>query len=148
MFDLKEFIRVDKDLFLNKIVLWLNVKFEFIHDKNKYIFLSLTLRRYTYFYWHRGYTLPKKSRHLFFHEKDLQKIYQYFEILFGDPILCSSRFCSNLFSDCLFITIYSDENISLENFVMSLLGHVYLRRVKIKIILLDIYFRLFECEVS
>ena len=68
--------------------------------------------------------------YLFFHEKDLEKISQYSEILFGDPILCSNRFCSNLFSDCLFITIYSDENISLENFVMSLLGHVYLWRVK------------------
>ena len=97
------------------------------------ILVFLTLRRYTYFYWHRGYTWPKKSRHLLIHEKGLQKISQYFEILFGDPILCSNRFCSNLFSDCLFITIYSDENISRENFVMSLLGHVYLRRVKISL---------------
>ena len=40
----------------------------------------LTLCRYTYFYWHRGYTWPKKSRHLFFHEKGLQKISQYSEI--------------------------------------------------------------------
>ena len=92
-----------------------------------------------YFYWHRGYTWPKKSRHLFFHEKGLRKISQYSEILFGDPILCSNRFCSNLFSDCLFITIYYGENISLENFVMSLLGHVYLRRVKFNKILVRIY---------
>ena len=90
----------------------------------------LTLYRNTHFYWHRGYTRPKKSRHLFFHKKDLQKISQYSEILFGDLILCSNRFCSNFDSDCLFIIIYSDENISLENFVMSLFGHVYLRRVK------------------
>ena len=58
-----------------------------------------------------------------------QKTSQYSEILFGDPILCFNRFCSNLISDCLLITIYLDENILLENF-MSLLGHVYLRRVK------------------
>ena len=86
----------------------------------------LTLCRYTYFYWHREYTWPKKSRHLFFHEKGLQKISQYSEILFGNPIFCSNRFFSNLFSDFLFITIFSDEDIPLENFVMSLLGHVYL----------------------
>ena len=92
-------------------------------------YTHFTLRRYTNFYWHRGYTWTKKSKHLFFHEKGLQKISQYSEILFGDPILCSNRFCNNLFSDCLFITIYSDENISRENFVMSLFGHVYLRRV-------------------
>ena len=91
----------------------------------------LTLRRYTYFYWRRGYTWPKKSKHLFFHEKGLQKIFEYSEILFGDPILCSNRFCSNLLSDCLFITIYSDENISLDNFVLPLLEHVCSRRVKL-----------------
>ena len=109
--------------------------------KKKILSFSLTLRRCTYFYWHRGYMWPKKSRHLFFHEKGLQKIYQYSEILFGDPILCSNRFFSNLFSNCLFITIYSDENISLQNFVMSLLGHVYLRRVNVlKVIQPNFYY--------
>ena len=78
-----------------------------------------------------GYTWPKMSRHLFFHEKGFQKISQYSEILFGDVILCFNRFGSNLISDCLFITIYCNENIPLENFVMSLLGHVYLRRVRV-----------------
>ena len=68
---------------------------------------------------------------LFFHEKVFKKIFQYCEILFEDPILCSNRFCSNFLSDCLFITICSGVNLSLENFVMSLLGRVYLRRVKI-----------------
>ena len=105
-------------------------KMNFFNCNIQEVFLGLTLRRYTYFYWHRGYTWPKKSRHLFFHGKGLQKVSHYSEILFGDPILCSDRFCRNLFTNCLFITIYSDENISLENFVMSLLGHVYLRRVK------------------
>ena len=103
------------------------------------LLLHLPLRGYTYFYGHRGYMWPKTSRHLFFHEKDLQKISQYPEILFGEPILCSNRFCSNLFSDCLFITIYSDENIPLENFIMSLLGHVFLRRV----INIQDFFRIF-----
>ena len=75
-------------------------------------------------------------------EKGLQKIFQCSEILFGDLILCSNRFFSNLFSDCLLLTIYSDKNISIENFVMSLLGHVYLRRVQIYNLLIILQFSL------
>ena len=74
--------------------------------------------------------MAQKVQALIFSWKRSYKISRYFEILFGDPILCPNRFCSSFFSDCLFITMYSDENISLEIFAMSLLEHLYLRRVK------------------